>query len=82
MRNVRVMKTKVSRVKNKALEKKIPLEDRLKGVHCFLITGPCSVTGVKVSACFVGTRKQANEKTLISESEAKRQARIAAFKES
>ena len=48
------MKRKVTRIRRVN-----GLNAKLKGMHVFRVSGPCAVTGVKVTREFTGTRKQA-----------------------
>lgn len=67
------MKTKITRNKSPYLENKISLDDKLKGIHCFNIIGPCAVTGVKVSARFYGTRREAMKVRIVSQEQDKKE---------
>ena len=48
------MKRKVTRIKRAST-----LEQKLNGVHVFRVSGPCALTGAKVTVEFTGTRAQA-----------------------
>lgn len=48
------MKRKVTRIGNTK-----DMTERLKGIAVFRITGPCAVTGNKVTITFTGTRLEA-----------------------
>lgn len=50
------MKLKIKKVRSAKL-----LEDRLKGIGFFRITGPSKKTGKRVTIIFEGTRQQAEK---------------------
>lgn len=52
------MKRKITKLKSKNFEQK------LKGVNTFRITGPCVISGRRVTVEFVGTREEAEALTL------------------
>lgn len=53
-----MMKRKVTRLSHKKHD--VTLEEKLSGIHWFRITGPCSLSGLRVNLEFKGTRKQAD----------------------
>ena len=54
------MKRKITRIKAAST-----LNQKLNGIHVFRVSGPCMVTGQKVTREFTGTRKQAETASLI-----------------